>query len=198
VPGWSTLPAPRPPGDAVVFLVAVVLVSALAVPLLGGRLGALVEVHLRHIWAIFAALALEIAAIGLPGAARWAARRPAGGRLPDPGGVPSRQPAPSRDAAGRARGADEPAGHQRQRRGHAGVAVGAGRGGPAGGRARVSQLGGLGRSSAGVPRRRLLYPGLLAAQQHLQRRGRADRPRGGLGAAPCLPVPADPSWARPS
>jgi Family of unknown function (DUF5317) len=50
-----------------VFLVAVVLVSALAVPLFGGRLGALLEVHLRHVWAIFAALGLEIAAIELPG-----------------------------------------------------------------------------------------------------------------------------------
>jgi hypothetical protein len=54
-------------GIGVVFLVAVVLVSALAVPLFGGRLGALVEVRLRHVWAIFAPLALEIAAIGLPG-----------------------------------------------------------------------------------------------------------------------------------
>jgi hypothetical protein len=51
----------------VVFLVAVVLVSALAVPLLGGRLGALLEVRLRHVWAIVAALGLEIAAIELPG-----------------------------------------------------------------------------------------------------------------------------------
>ena len=49
------------------FLVAVVLVSALAVPLFGGRLGALLEVHLRHGWAIFAALGLEVAAIELPG-----------------------------------------------------------------------------------------------------------------------------------
>ena len=49
------------------FLVAVVVLAALAVPLAGGRLGALVEVHLRHGWAIFAALALEIAAMELPG-----------------------------------------------------------------------------------------------------------------------------------
>jgi Family of unknown function (DUF5317) len=51
----------------VVFLVAVVVVAALAVPLAGGRLGALVEVRLRHVWAIFAALGLEVAAIELPG-----------------------------------------------------------------------------------------------------------------------------------
>jgi hypothetical protein len=51
----------------VVFLVAVVVLAALAMPLAGGRLGALVEVHLRHGWAIFAALGLEIAAIELPG-----------------------------------------------------------------------------------------------------------------------------------
>jgi hypothetical protein len=50
-----------------VFLVAVVVLAALAVPLFGGRLGALVEVRLRHVWAIFAALGLEIAAMKLPG-----------------------------------------------------------------------------------------------------------------------------------
>jgi Family of unknown function (DUF5317) len=50
-----------------VFLVAVVVMAALAVPLAGGRLGALVEVRLRHGWAIFAALGLEIAAMELPG-----------------------------------------------------------------------------------------------------------------------------------
>jgi Family of unknown function (DUF5317) len=50
-----------------VFLVAFVLLSALAVPLFGGRLGALLEVHLRHVWAIFAALGLEVAAVELPG-----------------------------------------------------------------------------------------------------------------------------------
>ena len=49
------------------FLVAVVVVAAVTVPLLGGRLGALVEVRLRHGWAIFAALGLEIAALELPG-----------------------------------------------------------------------------------------------------------------------------------
>jgi len=50
-----------------VFLVAVVVLAALAVPLAGGRLGALVEVRLRHVWVIFAALGLEIAAMELPG-----------------------------------------------------------------------------------------------------------------------------------
>jgi hypothetical protein len=54
----------------VVFLVAVVVVAAVAVPLAGGRLGALIEVRLRHGWAIFAALALEIAAMELPGSPR--------------------------------------------------------------------------------------------------------------------------------
>jgi hypothetical protein len=50
-----------------VFLVAAVVLAALAVPLAGGHLGALVEVRLRHVWAIFAALGLEIAAMELPG-----------------------------------------------------------------------------------------------------------------------------------
>jgi hypothetical protein len=50
-----------------VFLIAVVALAALAVPLAGGRLGALVEVRLRRVWAIFAGLGLEIAAIELPG-----------------------------------------------------------------------------------------------------------------------------------
>jgi hypothetical protein len=50
-----------------VFLVAVVVLAALAVPLAGGRLGALVEIRLRHVWASFAALGLEIAAMELPG-----------------------------------------------------------------------------------------------------------------------------------
>lgn len=48
-------------------LVAVVVLAAAAVPLVGGRLGALVEIRLRHIWAIFAALGLQIAATELPG-----------------------------------------------------------------------------------------------------------------------------------
>jgi hypothetical protein len=50
-----------------VFPVAVVLLAALAVPLFGGRLSALVEVRLRHIWAVFAALGLKIAAMEPPG-----------------------------------------------------------------------------------------------------------------------------------
>jgi hypothetical protein len=50
-----------------VFLIAVVVLAALTVPLAGGRLGALVEVRLRRVWAIVAGLGLEIAAIDLPG-----------------------------------------------------------------------------------------------------------------------------------
>ena len=49
------------------FLVAVVVLAAVAVPLAGGRLGNLVEVRLRSGWAIFAALGLGIAATELPG-----------------------------------------------------------------------------------------------------------------------------------
>jgi hypothetical protein len=52
-----------------VFLVAVVVLAVVAVPLAGGHLGALVEVRLRRVWAIFAALGLEIAALQLPGLA---------------------------------------------------------------------------------------------------------------------------------
>ena len=48
-------------------LVAVVVLSALAVPLSGGRLGALVDLRLRHVWAVYVALALGVLAIGLPG-----------------------------------------------------------------------------------------------------------------------------------
>jgi hypothetical protein len=51
------------------FLVAVVVLSALAVPLAGGRLGALVELRLRHVWAIYAALGLAALGVGLPGLA---------------------------------------------------------------------------------------------------------------------------------
>jgi Family of unknown function (DUF5317) len=51
----------------VLFLVAVVVLAAVAVPLAGGRLGALVEVRLRHGWVIFVALGLGIAATELPG-----------------------------------------------------------------------------------------------------------------------------------
>jgi hypothetical protein len=50
-----------------VALVAVVVLSALAVPLAGGRLGALVELRLRHLWAVYAALGLAVLAVGLPG-----------------------------------------------------------------------------------------------------------------------------------
>jgi hypothetical protein len=50
-----------------VVLVAVVLLAALAVPLAGGRLGALVELRLRHVWAVFAALGLQVVALDLPG-----------------------------------------------------------------------------------------------------------------------------------
>ena len=49
------------------FLVAIVLASALAVPLLGGRLRALAEVRLRLPWLLPAALALQVLAINLPG-----------------------------------------------------------------------------------------------------------------------------------
>jgi uncharacterized protein DUF5317 len=49
------------------FLVAIVLAGALAVPLLGGRLGALAEVRLRLPWLLPAALALQVVAISLPG-----------------------------------------------------------------------------------------------------------------------------------
>ena len=48
------------------FLVAWVALSALAVPLAGGRLGALVELHLRRVWAIYAALGLAVLGVGLP------------------------------------------------------------------------------------------------------------------------------------
>jgi hypothetical protein len=51
----------------VLFLVAVVVLAAVAVPLVGGRLSALVEVRLRHVWVIFVALGLGIAATELPG-----------------------------------------------------------------------------------------------------------------------------------
>jgi Family of unknown function (DUF5317) len=49
------------------FLVAVVVLSALAVPLAGGRLAALVELRLRRVWAIWAALGLAVLGVGLPG-----------------------------------------------------------------------------------------------------------------------------------
>jgi hypothetical protein len=50
-----------------VVLVVVVVLSALAVPLAGGRLGALAEVRLRRGWAIYLALGLAVLAVGLPG-----------------------------------------------------------------------------------------------------------------------------------
>jgi hypothetical protein len=50
-----------------VFLIAVVALAALTVPLAGGRLGVLVEVRLRRVWAIFLGLGLEIVAMDLPG-----------------------------------------------------------------------------------------------------------------------------------
>jgi Family of unknown function (DUF5317) len=53
--------------EARVFLIAMVVLAALTVPLAGGRLGALVELRLHHVWAIFAALGLQIAALELPG-----------------------------------------------------------------------------------------------------------------------------------
>jgi hypothetical protein len=53
------------------FLVALVVLSALAVPLAGGRLGALVEFRLRRVWAIYAALGLAVLGIGLPGLPDW-------------------------------------------------------------------------------------------------------------------------------
>jgi hypothetical protein len=49
------------------FLVAAVLLSALAVPLFGGHLGALAELRLRRVWAVYAALGLAVLGIGLPG-----------------------------------------------------------------------------------------------------------------------------------
>jgi Family of unknown function (DUF5317) len=56
------------------FLVAVVLASALAVPLLGGRLGALAEVRLRLPWALPAALAVQVLALDAPGVPGWLRR----------------------------------------------------------------------------------------------------------------------------
>jgi hypothetical protein len=54
-----------------VFLVAAVLLSALTVPLAGGRLGALAELGLRRAWAIYAALALAVLGVGLPRLPDW-------------------------------------------------------------------------------------------------------------------------------
>jgi uncharacterized protein DUF5317 len=55
-----------------VFLVVAVLAAALAVPLAGGRLGALADLQLRRGWAIFAALGLAVAGVGAPGLPDWA------------------------------------------------------------------------------------------------------------------------------
>jgi Family of unknown function (DUF5317) len=55
-----------------VFLVAVVVLSALVVPVAGGRLGALAELRLRRRGWIFAALGLAVLGIGLPGLPDWA------------------------------------------------------------------------------------------------------------------------------
>jgi hypothetical protein len=49
------------------FLVAVTVLGALAVPLSGGRLGALADLRLRRLWAIYAALGLAILGVNLPG-----------------------------------------------------------------------------------------------------------------------------------
>src|SRR5262245_2301992 len=49
------------------FLVAIVLISALAVPLLGGRLSALADVHARLAWVLLVALALPVIGLRLPG-----------------------------------------------------------------------------------------------------------------------------------
>ena len=49
------------------FLVAFLLLNALLVPLLGGRLGALADVSLRWVAAVLAALALEVIATEVPG-----------------------------------------------------------------------------------------------------------------------------------
>ena len=49
------------------FLVALVVLSALAVPLAGGRLGALGELRPRRVWAIWAGLGLAVLGVGLPG-----------------------------------------------------------------------------------------------------------------------------------
>jgi hypothetical protein len=54
-----------------VALVAVVVLSALAVPLSGGRLGALADLRLRHLWAVYAALGLGVLALEVPGLPGW-------------------------------------------------------------------------------------------------------------------------------
>jgi hypothetical protein len=48
-------------------LIAIVLVSALAVPLLGGRLAALADVRARYGWVLLLAIALQVISINVPG-----------------------------------------------------------------------------------------------------------------------------------
>jgi uncharacterized protein DUF5317 len=50
-----------------VFLVAIVVVGALAVPLLGGHLSAMAEMRLRLPWLLPASLGLQVVALSLPG-----------------------------------------------------------------------------------------------------------------------------------
>src|SRR6266540_2475377 len=49
------------------FLVAIVLMSALAVPLFGGRLSALADVRARLAWILMLALGLQVVALTVPG-----------------------------------------------------------------------------------------------------------------------------------
>ncbi len=49
------------------FLVAIVLISALAVPLLGGSLSALADVRPRLAWILLLALGLQVVSLSLPG-----------------------------------------------------------------------------------------------------------------------------------
>jgi hypothetical protein len=49
------------------FLVAIVLISALAVPLLGGRLEALAEARARLAWILLLALGLQVVSLSVPG-----------------------------------------------------------------------------------------------------------------------------------
>jgi hypothetical protein len=49
------------------FLLAVIVLGAVAVPLAGGRLGALADLDLRRLWAVYAALGLAVLGVNLPG-----------------------------------------------------------------------------------------------------------------------------------
>ena len=60
------------------FLVAVVVLSALVVPLAGGRLGVLADLRLRRAWAIYVALGLAILGVGQPRQLLLVAAYPAG------------------------------------------------------------------------------------------------------------------------